>query len=47
MDELTLLLAIWGALLSTYLALREVRKDKRQVKMLKNSSIANSFVFCI
>jgi hypothetical protein len=34
MDDITLLLAAWGAFLSTYLAIREVRKDKRQLKII-------------
>lgn len=34
MDDITFLLAVWGAFLSTYLALREVKKDKRQLKII-------------
>ena len=34
MDDLTFWIAVWGATLSTYLALREARKDKRQLKII-------------
>lgn len=34
MDDITFFLALWGAFLSTYLALREVRKDKRSLKII-------------
>jgi len=34
MDDITFFLALWGAFLSTYLALREVRKDKRFLKII-------------
>jgi hypothetical protein len=34
MDNVTFFLALWGAFLSTYLAIREVRKDKRSLKII-------------
>ena len=34
MEDLTFWLAVWGAALSTFLALRETRKDKRQLKII-------------
>jgi hypothetical protein len=30
-DVLTLLLALWGAILSTYLGIREIKKEKKQL----------------
>jgi hypothetical protein len=32
-DVFTLIVAVWGAGLATYLAIREVRKEKRQVRV--------------
>src|SRR5829696_5666236 len=37
MDEITFFLALWGAFLSTYLAVREIRKDKRLLKIILES----------
>jgi hypothetical protein len=37
MEEITFFLALWGAFLSTYLALREIRKDKRSLKVILES----------
>lgn len=34
MDNITFFLALWGAFLSTYLAIREIRKDKRSLKII-------------
>ena len=34
MDTVTFFLALWGSLLSTILALRELRRDKRQLKII-------------
>ncbi len=33
LDYITLGIAIWGALLSTILALRNIQKDKRQISV--------------
>ena len=37
MNEITFFLALWGAFLSTYLAFREIRKDKRSIKIILES----------
>jgi hypothetical protein len=41
-DVLTLLIALYGAVLSTVLALKELRKDKRQVKVTCRMALAPS-----
>jgi len=33
LDVITLILALWGSVLSTYLAIREVSKDKRKLNV--------------
>jgi hypothetical protein len=33
LDVVTLIFALWGSILSTYLAIREVNKDKRKLKL--------------
>lgn len=37
MENITFFLALWGAFLSTYLAFREIRKDKRSLKIILES----------